>query len=976
MSRRVVVNGLFLLSGIIGLIHEIVWIRLFSLGFGNTAQALSTVLSVYLGGLALGAFAAGRLRTTDGRKGLRLYGLTEVLVGVYSCAIPWLIQFTQPLLRVIYGTGEGTLIETLLIRLVLCSAVLLPATILMGATLPLLAGWIASAGAEDTGGGIEFLYALNLAGAATGALLSGFAVLPAFGFMRTLLLGCALNGLLGIAALVAGRDTTAAKDRPAAVGKLRATQSRSTEVYSTRLWIAAAFISGFACMLYEVVWSRIYALLFGPTASTLTVVLAAFLIGLTGGAILAAWPRRGLINWMCTGQFVSLACLGWAAAAAGNLPGTIADWVRMHSSRPSQIEEMKALLLTANLLPLTIAVGLTFPLILRMALPREVGWARRIGGVFGINTTGGIVGSLLTGWLMIPWIGTEKTLFLGALLNGALGLALLHRVRPGWTKPALVLTPAALIVGAVLLPRWNMTAMTGGAYKYAPYYDTSDLHPFDRDDLVFLREGVSGTVAVKKESGALLLSIDGKVDASDAGGDLLTEKLLAHIPLMLNPNARKVCLIGLASGVTAGAILTHPVDSLDVLELSRDVVSASHFYDAMNLRPLDDRRVSLIVNDGRNHLALTSSRYDTIISEPSNPWIAGMDSLFTRDFFRLARNRLNPGGQFAQWFHIYNMPRDDLESLLRSFSDVFPSAILWQMNDGDVLLTGFADSSSDRRTEAPVPAAAAADLSRVGVADPALLWNMYVMRDGDIRRFAGDAPPNTDDDPRLEFHGQRDLHAQTDILTTADFLSFPRQLGPPPAAQIAIEAMTTEKLLSLAATFEHAESTGNAFRYYRLAFQKASGGEKEEALAGMDRSARLPDERLFVTRALALPQTRPDTLESRTTLALETARSGNTARAQLLFAEYAAAHPQDAAARLNYGLFCLESRQFAAAIAQFQAAIALNPTYMPALEATAETYLQMHDAANSILWSRRILEVDPNHSVARKIIAALERGRE
>jgi tetratricopeptide (TPR) repeat protein len=277
----------------------------------------------------------------------------------------------------------------------------------------------------------------------------------------------------------------------------------------------------------------------------------------------------------------------------------------------------------------------------------------------------------------------------------------------------------------------------------------------------------------------------------------------------------------------------------------------------------------------------------------------------------------------------------------------------------------------------PIAPAAAADLSRVGVTDAALLWNMYVMRDADIRRFAADAAPNTDDDPRLEFHGQRDLHAQTDILNAADFASFPRQLAPPLAAHAASEGTSVEKLLSYAAMFEHAESGSSAFRYYRLAFQKAVSDEAardegEEALAGMDRCAHLPEERSAVALEVGLPQATPDTLENRTALALEKARAGDTGRAQFLFAEYAAANPRNSAARLNYGLFCLESKRCESASAQFRAAITLNPTYLPAFEALAETYLQMGDIPNSILWSRRILEIDPNHAIARQTLAALQ----
>src|SRR5260370_20169199 len=191
---------------------------------------------------------------------------------------------------------------------------------------------------------------------------------------------------------------------------------------------------------------------------------------------------------------------------------------------------------------------------------------------------------------------------------------------------------------------------------------------------------------------------------------------------------------------------------MDVIEVSPEVVQASHLFDGANGKPLEDSRTHLIVNDGRNHLALVDRQYDAMLSEPSNPWISGMNSMFTREFFRIARRRLNSGGVLAQWFHLYNMPPDGLRSLLRAFTEVFPSAALWQLNEGDVLLTGFAGDWSDEGLPG-APRTAVMDLAAVGVTGPSLLSTLYVMRGADLVRFACLAESNTDDRPLLEFHG-------------------------------------------------------------------------------------------------------------------------------------------------------------------------------------------------------------------------------
>ncbi len=846
-TKRRIVGILFFLSGALALVYEVVWIRLFAISFGNTAQAMSMVLSVYLGGIATGAAAGRRLTRRSAAQCLRLYGMAELLVSLYAFLVPYLLRGAAPLFQSLYAEGHGATGVLTGLHALAGSAILFPATSAMGATLPLLARWIAGAQdaneLSDAARRVSNLYSVNLAGASAGAILCGFALLPAFGFAHTLVLACSGNALIGLASMWLARG--AARKAPAT--QVRPAAPVAGPALPGRVIIPVAFFGGWTCFLYEVAWGRLYGLLFGPTASTVTLVLAAFLVGLTVGGVWAGRLRRNLPAWLCGAQAGCALALLWAIAAAGALPPWIADWVRVHNPYPVQIEFMKVAMLVVTLLPLTLLFGLIFPLTMRAGSSATATFAGWIGGLYGVNTVGCIAGAVAAGWWLVPAVGTERTLLLGGLVNLALALLVLHRIRPRWRTPALaVATVGALLVGW-LFPRWDMAAMTAGGYKYAPYYTGSGA--LQAGELVWVHEGIAGTVAVRRDAGSLILSIDGKVDASDAGGDLLTEKLLAHLPLLLAPQADRVCLIGLASGVTAGAALTHSIRQLDVVEVSPDVIRASHDFDRVNRRPLEDRRTTLIVNDGRNHLALTSSRYDVIISEPSNPWIAGMNNLFTRDFFRIARGRLRPAGIFAQWFHIYNMPRNDLRSLVAAFADVFPSAALWKLNDGDILLTGFAADPPFLHLPAPaVPPAALADLAAVGVENPELLLDLYVMRDGALQRFAGGAEPNTDDHPWLEFHGQQDLHAQTDPANEAALFS--SIAAPPPASVRRLrESLGPAGYLAIGRMFERAESYRSAFGAYQQAQRQSPS---VEALAAMDRCARLPGERTAVIAALGL----------------------------------------------------------------------------------------------------------------------------
>jgi spermidine synthase len=932
---------LYCISGGAGLIYETVWIRAFALSFGNTLLSFSTVISVFLGGLAIGAALGGRLRINHP---ILLYGAAELWISGYALAIPWLINLSLRWLAPLYGsTGDGVT-QVAIVRCILCALILLPATIPMGAGLPWL---IESLGAEGIRAPrLIWLYALNTLGGAAGAILAGFIALPHMGYIGTLMTASSLDAAVGLAAIRLGGSVVVAV-RPALE-----VQRSGTPL---RILALVAFFSGWTAMLYEVVGVRVAGLLFGPTAATVTVTLAAVLVGLAAGGVLASLISKFAIVWLSASQLVVALLLLGTSYAIGGSPVWLAEQIRAYG----QVEILEATLVFLLLFPLTMAAGMALPLAMSHLHQTAQNAGRALGGLYGVNTTGCIAGALISGWFLVPHLGAERTLYVGALVNAGLGIVLMPRFK--WRVAG---GGIALVTLAVLFfPRWDMAAMTSGAYKYAPYYSGSASDDINAElhngELEFLREGPAGTVTVRRIGNSQVLAIDGKVDATDSGGDLLTEKLLAHLPLSLIANPRNICVIGLASGVTAGAALTYPVSHLDVLEVSREVVEASRFFDRVSGKPLDSSRTRLIVNDGRNHLALTPQKYDAILSEPSNPWISGMNAMFTRDFFRIARRRLNPGGVMAQWFHLYNMPPDDLRSLLRAFTDVFPAATLWQLNEGDVLLTSVANDHLEEVAPVSLPAAALDDLAQAGVSEPDLLPMLYVMRGADLARFAGGAEPNTDDFPVLEFHGQRDLDLQTSERNIQELAAFPKQALPPREVREVRNHMIPERHIARARMFERAESYRLAFVSYQKAHAERPGDSN--VLAGMLRCAKSPDE---IAAA--------GTLSTRTTEALNDARNGDLSSAESLLRAVKQAWPERPEAHLNYGLFCFERSHYAAAIQSFNDAIHADPHYLPAFEAMAKTYLRERDLRNAAVWSRRILEIDPGHTTARQVLAAIE----
>ena len=333
--------------------------------------------------------------------------------------------------------------------------------------------------------------------------------------------------------------------------------------------------------------------------------------------------------------------------------------------------------------------GAAFPLAVRLLGQGRGGAGQALGRAGAANTAGAIAGALLAGFVALPALGLRRTLLAAA---GAHAVAGLVALLPAWRGAPRWLTLAGVAVGAWAAPRlappWDAALFAGGPYKYALYTKPEEMEQELRSgELVFYRDGRAATVSVKRLGGSLSLSVDGKVDATNTA-DMLTQRLLAHLPLLLHGSARQALVIGLGSGVTVGSALTHPLASVEAVEISPEVVDAARLFRRANRGALDDPRLRVVVGDGRHHLQTATGPYDVTISEPSNPWMAGVANLFSRDFFALARTRLGPGGLFCQWAHVYNMSPRDLRVVVGSFSDVFPEAALFVVNEGDVLLLG------------------------------------------------------------------------------------------------------------------------------------------------------------------------------------------------------------------------------------------------------------------------------------------------
>ena len=452
------------------------------------------------------------------------------------------------------------------------------------------------------------------------------------------------------------------------------------------------------------------------------------------------------------------------------VPALFLTVLRGSGGEPAPVQLTQIMISALALLPTTLLIGATFPCAVAVAArePGRVG--QDVGNIYAVNTVGAIAGAMLVGLGLIPAFGVHASIKIGIIGNLLLAAALFlapPRAPLAWGAGAV-----AVVVGVVvaLIPAWDQRVMVSGPAVYAPIYleeaDTRGLgEVLRRLQLVFYRDGISATVAVEKQGEDLALRINGKADASTSEADMSTQLLLAHLPLLSHAHPRDVLIIGLGSGITAGAAARHPVDRIDVVEIEPAVVEASRLFAQSNGNVLANPRVRIAVADGRNFLLTTVHRYDVIIVQPSNPWISGLASLFSVEFFELARQRLKPGGTMVQWVQGYNLLPEDMQMVVRTFRSVFPATSLWHTGAASYLLLGRTDPAPLDLEQIKVTYAANAsvreDLARIGVSSWPGILGYFMLDADDVGRLAAGTALNTDDGLPLEFRAPRALYVET-----------------------------------------------------------------------------------------------------------------------------------------------------------------------------------------------------------------------
>ncbi len=756
------------MSGLTALVYEVVWSKYLALIFGSTVEAQTVVLAVFMGGLALGSRWMGSW-TMATRHPVVSYGFIEIALGVYGFFFDWIQEGLNGLF-VAWGTPLLEHDFALLgLKTLLSVVMLLPPTVFMGGTLPLLATWLQRERRDTENGSsgwVARFYAINSLGAVIGSGLAGFWIVRALGLPMTLWFTALINVMVGCAAIMINRREKLRHAMQAGGGmESEACKSKSAKRIglSQACWIVA--LTGGVSMGLEVLASRMLSLVFGASLQAFSVVLMAFILGISLGGWVASSRRiqpsqvPGITMALLLGASCVLVAWVWG----------IEEWVVLYrwlgsGVARSEVGYMYHVLMTALLAMACLGIpaallGAVLPLWMRTIQGENMG--RAVGRLMMWNTVGAVVGVLFTGFFLMPWAGLRGAFGSMAVILSLAGFALAgsrHR------KKTITAYAALFMLLAWALSEKNETwqkVMSSGVFRARGTNVHPRLELMARQrhiHLLYYQDAPDATVSVEMGDGLaasceISLRINGKPDASTEG-DLSTQFLLAHLPMAVRPESKDIFVLGFGSGITAGALLGHPIHSLTIAENCEPVLKAALYFEKWNRDVLHHPKTRIWHEDARTVLKLSPKLYDVIISEPSNPWMAGVGGVFSHQFYELAASRLKEGGVMAQWFHVYETNDAILALVLRTFQKTFPHVEIWDTLSGDMVLLGSRkDFASDPSVYRKIyeRSLVAADLARIGVTSPETLWARQLASQSTTPGLAGNGPWQSDDQPILEY---------------------------------------------------------------------------------------------------------------------------------------------------------------------------------------------------------------------------------
>lgn len=682
---------IFTLSGFSGLIYESIWSHYLKLFLGHAAYAQTLVLSIYMGGMAVGAWLAGQY---SGRWRLPIlaYAVVEGIIGVLALVFHNSFVAITDSVYLSLLPGIDSVFLAHLIKWTVAALMIVPQSILLGMTFPLMTAGVIRRYPKNPGGSISLLYFTNSIGAAVGVLASGFWLIRNVGLPGTIMTAGLINILLALAVWVMTRTDPAPVTKPLPAGGQASTRSN-------KLLLLAAFITGMASFIYEIGWIRMLSLVLGSSTHAFELMLSAFIAGLAFGGL---WIRKRIDNIPSPIRFAAYVQIVMGLLALLTLPvyGLTFEWMSGLMKALDRTEEGYTLLLLAShgivfavMLPATFCAGMTLPLFTHTLLKTGYG-EKSIGRVYAFNTAGSIIGILFAVNVGLPYLGLKYLIGFGAAMDIVLGVCLLATAVTLGTvnRKHLLATSALSVIACIFILGSSDLApsqLASGVFRHAWS------HLPDGKQIYFYQDGKTASISLYGQKGKVLtVATNGKPDASiyyDAShpysNDESTMTLLAALPFGFKPDAMTIANIGMGSGMTTHTLLALPqITRVDTIEIEPAIIDASRLFGDKVERTYSDPRSHIHIEDAKTYFSVNNSRYDIIVSEPSNPWVSGTSNLFTEEFYRHIQHYLVDDGIFVQWLHIYESNIYLIASVLKALDTTFSDYAVYGTNDTDLFI--------------------------------------------------------------------------------------------------------------------------------------------------------------------------------------------------------------------------------------------------------------------------------------------------
>ena len=780
MQGRVLL-GLFVLSGFSGLIYQSIWSHYLGLVLGHAAYAQALVLAIFMGGMALGAWLASR-SSVNWHNLLLRYAVLEMVVGVLGLAFHSLfegyIAFSQDsVLPVLASPWAAHAYQW-----TTAAVLILPQCVLLGMTFPLMSAAYLRLAPDQDGKVLGGLYFSNSLGAALGALAAVFLLLPAVGMPGAMFTAGLLNIFVALGAWLVWKSLAGQPGQPSDEQRVVTADPNRDRPALARFLLACAFVTGATSFVYEIGWVRMLNLALGTTLHSFELMLAAFILGLAFGGLRIRQQSAHIDDAVRSAGWAQV-MMGVCALLSVVLLAQSFRWVswlmqalQKNDAGYDMFMVGSALIALLVMFPAAFFAGKTLPLF-TIALLRQGGSERRIGQVYASNTLGAITGVVLMVYGLIPWLGLHGAVLASAMADILLGIVLLGKAqsRPKFAIPLACIATVAALWAAIGLGQVDPRMRLGGVYR------SGDASLDSAAKVLYQRDGKTATVAVTGwPGGGRVISTNGKTDAGlvldlsrPASPDETTMVMLGLMPNLMHPDPNDVAVIGWGSGLSTHTILgSSKPRMVETIEIEPAMIEGARLFGDRVGRAYNDPRSKIRIDDARTHFAMGNRQYDAIVSEPSNPWVSGVASLFTKEFYGFLRGHLRPGGVLVQWIQAYELDGDLLATMLAALLTEFPDSDLYVTQTNDLLVLARTGPALPMDTSVFDNDPLRSELKRVGLRSPADIAMRRIGGAEVLRAYVAShaANPHSDYFPTVSLNAPRSRFKQSSALELLDIV--------------------------------------------------------------------------------------------------------------------------------------------------------------------------------------------------------------